>query len=174
MGLCPPWGIPNARRGNSRDRVGAAGQATGSSPQPGVKAHPSGRVLVLLPPKQLHSLHSHLRGAFPKAWRGVPVTSLAASWCPPCSSRCPGVRLSVPSPPCPFTPHQPVWNRCHLSQLPPLPGARSLAPPIHFTMILFLAISGSTGAPPAPRPPPVSPVGAALGGSEPSWEVTVL
>ncbi|KAI1232194.1 Potassium channel subfamily T member 1 [Lamprotornis superbus] len=27
------------------------------------------RVLVLLPPEQLHLLHLHLRGAFPKAWR---------------------------------------------------------------------------------------------------------
>lgn len=85
------WGIPHTGQGDSRAGVvGAAGQAPGSRPQPGVNAHRSGR--ALLPPKQLHLLHL-LSSSNPRcaAQRGL---SQSLERCPsdkPCSelvSRC--------------------------------------------------------------------------------------
>lgn len=153
------WGIPQAGQGDSRAGVvGAAGQATGSRPQPGVNAHPSGRVLVLLLPKQLHLWSSsNPRCA---AQRGL---SQSMERCPsdkPCSElvsrRAPHAAPAsiCPSPLHPVHPHPitPSGNgvTCRSFHRPGRPQPRT---PIHFTMILFLAISGSAGAPPALRPP---------------------
>lgn len=127
------WGIPHSRQGDSRDGVvGAAGQATGSSPQPGVNAHPSGRVLVLLPPKA---------APFAPFAPFVPQRGLSKSLerCPsdkPCSElvsrRAPH---AAPASVCPslstlsIHPHQPVWNSVSPVAASTPPGARSLAPP---------------------------------------------
>lgn len=131
------WGIPHAGQGDSRAGVvGAAGQAPGSRPQPGVNAHPSGR--AMLPPKQLHLLHL-LSSSNPwcAAQRGL---SQSLERCPsdkPCSelvSRC--APHAAPASVClsplhPVHPHPitPSGNGVTRRSFHPSPAACSLAPP---------------------------------------------
>lgn len=129
------------------------------------------------PPKSSSILlHLHLRGAFPKAWRGVPVTSLAASWCPRRAP--PAAPASVcPSPLHPVHSHpiSPSGTRCHLvaaSTPSPAPAA-SHPHPFHHDLVLGY-FGKHRGSPPSSRPPPVHPLGAALGGPEPPREVAVV
>lgn len=117
--LCPPWGRAGASQGQ-----GGGSSRTGHREQPpGWNWCPSqGRVLVLLPPQQLLL---HLRGAFPKAWRGIPVPSLAGAvllMLPRCPSVRPLSTLSIHTPSARLELVSPV-----AASTPP--RARSLAPP---------------------------------------------
>lgn len=155
-------------------------RSAGSSPQPGANACPRGRSLVLLPtrPSSIWPRWANiwctlvlLRGAFLVARRGVPVTSLAASWCPAALITLPLASV-CPSPLHPVHPH-PVTqsvNGVICRSFHPLPGRPQPCTPIHFTHDLVLSYFRKRRPPPpgleAARLPCTAPMGAALGGPE--------
>lgn len=136
-------------------------RSAGSSPQPGANACPRGRSLVLLPtrPSSIWPTWANiwctlvlLRGAFLVARRGVPVTSLAASWCPAALITLPLASV-CPSPLHPVHPH-PVTqsvNGVICRSFHPLPGRPQPCTPIHFTHDLVLSYFRKR-RPPPPRP----------------------
>lgn len=166
--LCPPWAGQPLTGGSPTPGRGTAGtgwweqqdRPQGAAPSLELMPIPVAGSWSCCPPKQLHSLHSlhlHLRGAFPKAWRGVPVTSLAASWCPAVLLTLPRRPSVRPSPPCPSTPISPSGTRCHLWQLPPLPAPAASHPhPFHHDLVL--GYFGKHRGPPVTETPPLFPL----------------
>lgn len=139
-------------------------RSQGAAPtQPGADARPGGRSRSRCPSDRVPNICRApmlLRRAFLIAHTGVPVTSLAASWCPAALITLPLASV-CPSPLHPVHPH-PVTQSVNgvicrsFHHHPPLPAARSLAPPFISPMILFSAISESAGSP-RPQGPPVRP-----------------
>lgn len=172
--LCPPWGraasdwgIPHSRQGDSREGVDRPQE------QPGVNAHPSAGSCSCCPHSSSVCSICASEGPFQKPGEVSQCQALQRAGVPPCSSCCPGVRLSVPFPPCPSTPHHLSGNGVTCRSFhPSLAPAASHPHPSHHDLVL--GYFGEHRGPPSSRPPCLPPWVLLVVAPSPPWEVTVV